>query len=85
MEIVGEKSRHSLQEHLHLITAPLQVVWGKHDQVLDVSGAAVIQKALQHCQVDVLDDCGHSVALERPRKIAKLMMDFVISEAKKHA
>ncbi|KAM4588039.1 monoacylglycerol lipase abhd6-A-like isoform 1-T1 [Odontesthes bonariensis] len=77
MEIVGEKSRHSLQEHLHLITAPLQVVWGKEDQVLDVSGAAVIQAALPLSRVQVLDDCGHSVALERPRKIAKLMVDFL--------
>uniref|UniRef100_A0A3Q2D175 AB hydrolase-1 domain-containing protein n=1 Tax=Cyprinodon variegatus TaxID=28743 RepID=A0A3Q2D175_CYPVA len=45
-------------------------------QVLDVSGAAVIQKELPLCQVDILDDCGHSVALERPGSIAKLMMDF---------
>ncbi|KAK1875040.1 Monoacylglycerol lipase abhd6-B, partial [Dissostichus eleginoides] len=32
MEIVGEKSRHSLQESLHLITSPVQVIWGKEDQ-----------------------------------------------------
>ncbi|XP_041837125.1 monoacylglycerol lipase abhd6-A-like [Melanotaenia boesemani] len=80
MEIVGEKSRHSLQEHLHLITAPLQVVWGNEDQVLDVSGAAVIQGVLPHCQVDLLESCGHSVALERPRKIAKLMVDFLSAQ-----
>ncbi|KAI3357621.1 hypothetical protein L3Q82_016028 [Scortum barcoo] len=34
MEIFGEKSRYALQEHLHLITAPLQVIWGKQDQVM---------------------------------------------------
>lgn len=34
MEIVGEKSRYALQEHLHLITVPLQVIWGKQDQVM---------------------------------------------------
>lgn len=37
MEIVEEKSRYALQEHLHLITAPLQVIWGKQDQVILVS------------------------------------------------
>ncbi|XP_028261958.1 monoacylglycerol lipase abhd6-A-like [Parambassis ranga] len=77
MEIVGEKSRHSLQENLHLITAPLQVIWGKQDQVLDVSGASVVKEVLPHCQVEVLDSCGHSVALERPRKAAKLIVDFL--------
>lgn len=34
MEIVEEKSRYALQEHLHMITAPLQVIWGKQDQVI---------------------------------------------------
>ncbi|XP_031587339.1 monoacylglycerol lipase abhd6-A [Oreochromis aureus] len=81
MEIVGEKSRHSLQENMHLITVPLQVIWGKEDQVLDVSGAAVLQGALPHCQVTVLDSCGHSVALERPRKAAKLITDFLSEQA----
>uniref|UniRef100_A0A3B5QYA6 Monoacylglycerol lipase abhd6-A-like n=1 Tax=Xiphophorus maculatus TaxID=8083 RepID=A0A3B5QYA6_XIPMA len=84
LEIVGEKSRHLLQEHLNLITAPLQVIWGKNDQILDVSGAAVIQKALSHCQVDLLDNCGHAIALERPRKFANLVLDFH-NKAKKQA
>lgn len=34
MEIFTEDSRYALQEHLHLITAPLQVIWGKQDQVV---------------------------------------------------
>lgn len=80
MEIVGEKCRHSLQENLPLITAPVQVVWGKEDQVLDVSGAAVVQEALPGCQVALLDSCGHSVALERPRKVAKLIVDFLSAQ-----
>ncbi|KAF1392108.1 hypothetical protein PFLUV_G00049110 [Perca fluviatilis] len=80
MEIVGEKSRHSLQENLHLITSPVQVIWGTEDQVVDVSGAAVLQAALPNCQVALLDNCGHSVALERPRKAAKLIVDFLSAQ-----
>lgn len=80
MEIVGEQSRHSLQEHLPMITAPMQVIWGKEDQVVDVSGATVLQTALPNCQVALLDNCGHSVALERPRKAATLIMDFVSAQ-----
>lgn len=49
--------------------------------MLDVSGAAVLQGALPHCQVTVLDSCGHSVALERPRKAAKLITDFLSEQA----
>uniref|UniRef100_A0A4W5KXZ3 Abhydrolase domain containing 6, acylglycerol lipase n=1 Tax=Hucho hucho TaxID=62062 RepID=A0A4W5KXZ3_9TELE len=77
MEIVGEKSRHSLHENMHLITAPTQVIWGKHDQVVDVSGASMLKEAVSGCQVDLLDNCGHSVVMERPRKTAQLIMDFI--------
>ncbi|TNN48759.1 Monoacylglycerol lipase ABHD6 [Liparis tanakae] len=80
MEIVGEASRYALQEHLHLIKAPLQVIWGKRDQVVDVSGAAVIAEALPGCRVDLLENCGHSVAMERPSRTAKLLLEFIIMQ-----
>ncbi|KAG7472894.1 hypothetical protein MATL_G00113970 [Megalops atlanticus] len=89
MQIIGEDSRHSLHDHMHLITAPLQVIWGKQDQVVDVSGASVLAEALPGCQVEVLENCGHSVVMERPRKTAKLIMDFIIAQqstsSKKHS
>uniref|UniRef100_A0A8C2X3E8 acylglycerol lipase n=1 Tax=Cyclopterus lumpus TaxID=8103 RepID=A0A8C2X3E8_CYCLU len=78
MEIVAEPSRYALQEHLHLIKAPLQVIWGKKDQVVDVSGAAVIAEVLPGCRVDLLENCGHSVAMERPSRTAKLILEFII-------
>ncbi|KAK2915456.1 monoacylglycerol lipase abhd6-A-like isoform X1 [Channa argus] len=81
MEILGEKSRHLLQERLHLITSPLQVIWGKEDRVLDASGADVLHAAVPGCKVELLDSCGHSVAMERPRKAAKLIMDFLSTQA----
>ncbi|XP_056591643.1 monoacylglycerol lipase ABHD6 [Triplophysa dalaica] len=80
MEIVGEKSRHSLHENMHLITVPLQVIWGENDQVLDVSGASVLAEAVPDCQVHLLDNCGHSVVMERPRKSAQLIMDFILAQ-----
>lgn len=33
MELVEEKSRHCLHNNMHLISTPLQVIWGKQDQV----------------------------------------------------
>lgn len=80
MELVGEKSRHSLHENMNLISTPLQVIWGKNDQVLDVSGTSVLSKAIPGSQVHLLDNCGHSVVMERPRKSAQLIMDFIIAQ-----
>lgn len=46
-------------------------------QVLDVSGASLLADTLPGSQVDLLDNCGHSVVMERPRKAANLIMDFI--------
>ncbi|MCI4387434.1 hypothetical protein PGIGA_G00073920 [Pangasianodon gigas] len=49
-------------------------------QVVDVSGACLLTEALPSCRVDVLENCGHSVVMERPRRTAKLILDFIISQ-----
>ncbi|NXA56535.1 ABHD6 lipase, partial [Nothocercus julius] len=77
LEIVDEKSRHSLHENMNRIKAPMQVIWGKQDQVLDVSGADILAKAIPNCHVHILENCGHTVVVERPRKTAKLMLEFL--------
>ncbi|KAM6977985.1 monoacylglycerol lipase ABHD6b [Aplochiton taeniatus] len=79
-EIIAESSRYALQEHLHQISAPLQVIWGKQDQVVDVSGAAVIAETLSACKLELLENCGHYVVMEKPRRTAKLILDFIISQ-----
>ncbi|XP_045434960.1 monoacylglycerol lipase ABHD6 isoform X2 [Pipistrellus kuhlii] len=79
LEIINEKSRYSLHQNMDKIKAPTQVIWGKQDQVIDVSGADMLAKAIPNCQVDLLENCGHSVVMERPRKTAKLITDFLAS------
>ncbi|KAM4650914.1 monoacylglycerol lipase ABHD6 [Discoglossus pictus] len=79
LAVVDEKSRHNLHENMTKIKAPSQIIWGKQDQVLDVSGADVLAEAIHSCQVEILENCGHSVVMERPRKTAKLIVDFISS------
>ncbi|KAM5187552.1 monoacylglycerol lipase ABHD6 isoform 3-T11 [Callospermophilus lateralis] len=79
LEIVNEKSRYSLHQNMDKIKVPTQIIWGKQDQVLDVSGADMLAKSIANCQVELLENCGHSVVMERPRKTAKLIIDFFTS------
>ncbi|GAB1298617.1 Monoacylglycerol lipase ABHD6 [Apodemus speciosus] len=51
----------------------------RRHQVLDVSGADILAKSITNSQVEVLENCGHSVVMERPRKTAKLIVDFLAS------
>lgn len=46
-------------------------------QVLDVSGASVLASAIPDCHVYILENCGHSVVVERPRKTANLILEFL--------
>ncbi|XP_019623461.1 PREDICTED: monoacylglycerol lipase abhd6-A-like [Branchiostoma belcheri] len=64
------------KEYMDKITAPTQVIWGKHDQILPPSAAAVLEKAVPNCRVDLLDRCGHAPGNERPRKTASLLIRF---------
>ncbi|KAG7267297.1 hypothetical protein CRUP_000295 [Coryphaenoides rupestris] len=64
----------------HISFTLAKIIWGKQDQVVDVSGATVIQEKVPGCRVDLLDNCGHSVAMERPRRTAKLILEFIISK-----
>jgi len=46
-------------------------------QVLDVSGADILASAIPDCHVSILENCGHSVVVERPRKTANLILEFL--------
>ncbi|KAH0630297.1 hypothetical protein JD844_013203 [Phrynosoma platyrhinos] len=89
-DISGEESRFLLHDKLNNIKAPLQVIWGKDDKILDPSGAEVLAAAFPRSQIHMLERCGHFVVGERPRKSAKLILDFSnsicsLSESKKLA
>lgn len=103
--MINKESVFLLHNSLHLITAPVQVIWGKedqvtinhkaavwmvqisisssaclHSQVLHVSGTAVLQAGLKDSKVELLDNCGHAIALELPRRAADIIVDFLSAQ-----
>lgn len=46
-------------------------------KALDVSATEVIKKILPNGRIEILDDCGHSISLERPRKLANIITSFL--------
>jgi len=64
-------------KRLSSLEAPTQAIWGKHDQLIDVSGVDILRERVPHlARVDMIEDCGHSVAMERPGMLTKLLMEF---------
>ena len=46
-------------------------------QMIDNSGAEMLRKLVPGCKrVDIVDKCGHAVALDQPKQIADLLVDF---------
>ncbi|XP_024906530.1 monoacylglycerol lipase ABHD6 [Pteropus alecto] len=79
LELIKEESRYCLHQNMDKIKVPTQVIWGKQDQVLSASGADILAKSITNCQVELLENCGHSVVVEKPRKTAKFIVDFLAS------
>nr|XP_056720982.1 monoacylglycerol lipase ABHD6-like [Euleptes europaea] len=76
LDVSSMESRYSLQDNISKITAPTQVLWGKHDKVLDPAGGEILGNAIPSCQLHMLDRCGHLITIERPRKATKLILEF---------
>ncbi|XP_048346703.1 monoacylglycerol lipase ABHD6-like [Sphaerodactylus townsendi] len=70
------ESRYSLQDNASKIKAPTEIIWGKCDKIFDPSGADILAKAIPHCQVNMLDRCGHFITMDRPQKSAELILEF---------
>ncbi|XP_057312781.1 monoacylglycerol lipase ABHD6-like [Hydractinia symbiolongicarpus] len=72
---------HLLEENLEKIQTPLLLVWGKEDKCLHVECVDTIKKKLPVSPktVIILDEVGHSIQLERPKKAAEILVKFLDS------
>jgi abhydrolase domain-containing protein 6 len=65
-----------LTPRLSQIKAPTLVIWGQFDRIVHVSGADVLRENLPNCVgVEILSS-GHSIYMDDPKGLAKLIDDF---------
>ncbi len=67
----------TLDEVLPDIDAPVLLVWGSQDQVLDPSSAQVFGALLPNVQTRLVEEAGHAVVNEKPREAARLYRQFL--------
>ncbi|HEY3316101.1 MAG TPA: alpha/beta hydrolase, partial [Bacillota bacterium] len=58
------------------VSCPALVLWGARDRLLPVEHGVAIFKHLQDGRLQVIDDCGHVMPLERPEELAKVLAGF---------
>jgi pimeloyl-ACP methyl ester carboxylesterase len=66
-----------LNPYLPMIQAPVLIIWGDSDKLLDVGGVAVLEKNLKKYQTVIMKDTGHIPMLERPKETATAYLTFL--------
>jgi len=67
----------SLAPVLPLIQAPVLILWGDQDKLLDVGGVAFLEKNLKNYRTVIMKDTGHCPMLEKPEETAKAYTSFL--------
>ncbi len=64
-----------VEQGLPRITAPIQVIWGRHDQVVDVSCVDTLKRLRSDLKVTIFEDCAHFPIMEKPRATARALVE----------
>ncbi len=67
----------ALQAELPAIRAPVLLLWGRDDRVIDSSAAAVFHAGLNDSRCVLLNGCGHMPMMERTAETAAALEDFL--------
>ena len=67
----------SLASVLPRIQAPVLIIWGDQDKMLDVGGVAFLEKNLQNSRTVIMKDTGHCPMIEKPEETAKAYRSFL--------
>lgn len=53
---------------------PVRLVWGRNDRTLPVERSLRLRSAGDHVTTLLLDQCGHSAALEKPAEVGEVIL-----------
>jgi abhydrolase domain-containing protein 6 len=70
-------SSSNLEPILADVEAPVLILWGEYDRIVDVSSVNVMRELLPRAEVVIMKDTGHLPMLERPAETAIHYLGFV--------
>jgi abhydrolase domain-containing protein 6 len=66
-----------LNGRLGEIKLPTQIIWGRHDRLLDVTCAVVQHEGIPHSELVIFEDVGHVPMIEKPAETARHHLAFL--------
>jgi pimeloyl-ACP methyl ester carboxylesterase len=69
----------SLPYYLRKTATPTLIVWGRQDAIIPLECGRLFEKALPNSSLKIIDDCGHSPAIEKPQEFLAAVQPFLSS------
>jgi len=64
-------------KELEQVSAPTLIIQGRNDLLFPVNCASAMQDVIPNSKLEIIEQCGHTVNLEAPQKLATLIKAFV--------
>lgn len=71
--------RHNLRNDLAKIDIPVNLIWGKNDNITPVFVAEEFKKLIPNSRLELIDKCGHAPMMEHPEKFNETLEQFLNS------
>lgn len=71
--------RHNLREELPKLDIPVNLIWGKSDNITPLFVAEEFERLLPNAQLNVIDECGHAPMMEHPDRFNEILEQFLLS------
>lgn len=75
--IATEGRDHPLNDRLGEVKVPTLIIWGRHDQLLDVSCVPVLEAGIAGSVSHIFEHVGHVPMIEDPKATAGVMQGFL--------
>lgn len=76
-QIVGAAIDKPLNDHLDKVAVPTLIIWGRHDRLIDVSCADVLNKGIKDSELVIFEETGHVPMIEKPKEVSAVHMAFL--------
>jgi abhydrolase domain-containing protein 6 len=75
--IVEDGDERPLNDRLKDVAAPTLIIWGRHDQLIDVSCVAELEAGIARSESVIFEDAGHVPMIEKPGAMAGVLRRFL--------
>lgn len=76
-QIVDDALHRPLNDRLKEVSVPTQIIWGRHDKLIDVTCAMVQHQGIAQSELVIFEDVGHVPMIEKPAETARHHLAFL--------